>query len=91
MTPSPTHIDPKEMDLIDRVAKYIDPGAWTTCTRDRARARGLAMDIIEEVRNHDAAIRQDTDFEAKHGVNKARVLRVVMNKAAARRAEKEGT
>jgi len=45
MTTFLTVIDPREMDLIDRVGKRVDPGAWD----DRPCLKWTGTDYVEDV------------------------------------------
>jgi hypothetical protein len=69
MTTFPTVIDPKEMDLIDKVAKRLAPDVFTADLDSedvsprvrqwdqtlRREARSSAAEIIKIVRDHDAS------------------------------------
>jgi hypothetical protein len=69
----PTDLDPREMDLIDKVARRTQPGAFMYESNDvapairainenkRAEARAYAYSIIGLVRGHDAARRAEKE------------------------------
>lgn len=78
----PTVIDPKEMDLIDRIAKRVNPNAFVTYRP--SFGLGGDEDISPRVKAWDDGLRKIARFDA------AEIIEIVREHDAARKAEKEG-
>jgi hypothetical protein len=87
MTTFPTVIDPKEMDLIDKVAKVISPGAWDDRPVYQRVAGGWDEDPAQT-----ATLRKINETNRANAREIAlELICTVRDHDAARRAEKEGT
>jgi hypothetical protein len=79
----PTDLDPREMDLIDKVAKRVAPQAFT----ERTAPLGMATDemVSPRVKAWDDTLRREARSSA------AEIIKIVRDHDATSRAEKEGT